>query len=122
LIRNRGLLDLEIKKITVSEPDTFQVTPTQRTIAPGGVDLIEITCTPPDALSFDVKAHLSIATNDPDPYQNPFKLFLLGNSSGSQINVGEPLTDAFGFLDPSGGAQLEALEGNVVILAYFALF
>ena len=42
--------------------------------------------------------------------------------SSGLVDVGDKLTDAWAFLDPSGAGQLSGLEGKVIVLAYFALF
>jgi len=122
LVRNRGLTTLEVTSIEVSDPDLFSVSPASLTVAPGGVDLLEITFNAPAQTAFNIKATLTMATNDPDPGQNPFKLHLVGNASETQLNVGDTLGPEFGFLDPTGGGQLDNLKGNVIVLAYFALF
>ncbi len=118
LVRNRGQLDLEVNDIQV-EPDVFSVEPTTLTVPPGGVDLFEVTYTGPGT---PVQGMATLLTNDPDPYHDPFTMLLLAGKSGGKIGVGDPLTASFSFLDPSGANQLDALKGNVVILAYFALF
>ena len=81
-----------------------------------------MTFTPPDSATFNINGSITMITNDPDPGQNPFQMHVVGNSTNTQINVGDAITPQFGFLDPSGAGQVGALDGNVVVLAYFALF
>ena len=40
----------------------------------------------------------------------------------ADIGDGDRLDESFAFLDPTGANQLAGLEGQVVVLAYFALF
>ena len=122
LVRNRGHIDLVISSIEAQPADKFSVEPTQMTVAPGGVGLFEVTFTPPTSSSFNVTGTVKLKSNDPDPGQNPFQMKLTAGASGSQINVGEPIGQDFAFLDPTGANQLSNVKGNVVVLAYFALF
>ena len=121
LVRNRGTLDLQVTKISVTKPEIFSVNTETLTVPPGGVDVFEVHYDP-SVTSAQVNATLVIETNDPDPGQSPFKMHLLANGSTSYLDVGDPLSSKFGFLDPSGAGQVSGLEGKVVVLAYFALF
>ena len=61
---------------------------------------------------------LTMATNDPDDYHADYQVPLAAIST-DQLDVGDSLTSDFDFLDPGG---VSGLEGQVVVLAYFALF
>ncbi len=121
VVRNRGQLPLEITGMNISNKQ-FSVTPKQLSIAPGDAAVFEVTFYPPAKDSFDLKATLSIFSNDPDPGQNPFKMYLVGNKNKADLNVGDKIGNEFGFLDPTGGGQVSNLKGHVIVLAYFALF
>ncbi|MBX2797628.1 MAG: hypothetical protein KTR31_08170 [Myxococcales bacterium] len=60
-------------------------------------------------------------TNDPDDSEDPLVVGISAIDS-DRIDVGEPLTEDFGFLDPTGSGDLDNLRGTVTVLAYFALF
>ena len=64
---------------------------------------------------------LELSTNDPDPAHADLQILLI-TEDGARLDVGDALTEEFGFLDPNGAGQLSSLEGKVVVLAYFALF
>jgi hypothetical protein len=120
VVRNRGQLDLDITQIQAEDPDLFTVEPTYMLIPPGGADVMEVLYTPPAEPLASVQSRLIFHTNDPDSNQNPFEMFLITGDS-TRLNVGDVLTPPFGFLD-EGGGDVNALGGNVIVLAYFALF
>lgn len=118
-VRNRGYLDLDVSAIEVSETDPFFVSPAFGRIPAGGGLALEVGFEPE---GIDVNlGTLRFDSNDPDDQQSPLWLPLHAAQS-SGINVGDPIGSEFGFLDPSGNGQVEGLHGNVVVLAYFALF
>lgn len=119
IVRNRGYSDLDIDAIAVSELDPFVVSPNHGRIPAGGGLALEVGFEPE---GIDVNlGTLTLESNDPDEQQSPFRLPLVAQQ-GNGIDVGDPLTEEFGFLDPSGNGEVEGLHGNVVVLAYFALF
>ncbi len=85
-------------------------------VEPGGGAVAELTFTPPSTEGF---ARLVLTTNDPD---EPEASLLVVAANSTRIDVGDRLDETFAFLDPSGANQIAGLEGNVVVLAYFALF
>lgn len=116
IIRNLGPTTLEINDVTTTDPERFSVDSTTFSLPPGGAGVIEV--------YFDGSgpgsASLLISSNDLDePSAN---IQLVAEDSSSRIGVGDKLTEAFAFLDPSGAGQLSGLECNVTLLAYFALF
>jgi hypothetical protein len=121
IIRNRGLRDLLVTGIATDEPERFVVDATlPMTIPPGGADSFEVTFRPPEGGGQSVSARVSLSTNDPDPSQSPLDLFLIAGDT-SLLNVGDSIDYAdFQFLSTLTGG--EPLEGNVLVLAYFALF
>ncbi len=116
IVRNIGLTALEVNDINTSDPDRFTVDATTLSLAPGEAGVVE--------LYFDGSgpgsAELIISSNDPD--EATASILLVAEDSSSRIGVGDKLTEPFAFLDPSGAGQLEGLECNVTLLAYFALF
>lgn len=125
IVKNRGQLDLEVSDIRITNaptPSPFSVSPTTLSIPPGGADVFELLYRPSgDGAAPDATARLVMSTNDPDASQNPLQLFVIAEES-SRLNVGDAIDEDFAFLDPSGAGQLTGLHGNVVVLAYFALF
>jgi len=120
LVRNRGLLPLSVSSITALPANAYAVDPTSLEVEPGGVALLEVSAVPDGPV---VDGNLSLSTNDPDSGQSPFEMHLInGGGDFNTLAVGDSITDAFGFLDPSGAGQVSALSGHVVVLAYFALF
>lgn len=82
----------------------------------------------PVRVRFDPPAHdpwtdprLRIHTNDPGRFETPLEITLSARDT-DLIDVGDPVPDAFGFLDPRGGGDVDSLRGRVTVLAYFALF
>ena len=67
------------------------------------------------------RARLSISTNDPDAGHNPLELHLIADNTPWGLEVGDSIegVSEFAALLPGG---VEALRGNVTVLAYFALF
>jgi hypothetical protein len=63
---------------------------------------------------------LVLTSNDVDGTQNPWSLPIYALSEGGHLGVGEKLTAEFGFLSETGITQ--DLEGQVLVLSYFALF
>ncbi len=122
LVHNRGLVDLEISKIQPADPAQFSVKPDKLVVKPGKAGVVEVTFNGGGAGDFNINSSLWMYTNDPDSGQSPFKLMLIVSKQAGSLNVGDPLPKSFGFLDPKGAGQLSGLKGNVVILAYFALF
>lgn len=119
IIRNRGQLDLVIDDITFDPilDGILDVGPTTLRIPPDGAGVVEVTFVP-QAAGTRLNTVIEIHNNDPDSVQNPFQLHVhAGDTTG--LDVGDSITQDFAFLDPGG---LQGLEGNVVVLAYFALF
>lgn len=116
VVRNRGDLPLEVARIEVTDP-AYTASPTDLNVAPGAGDFFEVSVSPPVP---DGRV-LGFYTNDPDAFDATFRAGLVSTTT-DRIDVGEPLTDAFGFLDPNGGMDLSGLDGQVVVLSYFALF
>ena len=122
IVRNRGVLDLEITGVRVDDPDRFSVDRTTLSIAPGGAGVIEVTHTPPPGGGGgSIESRIVLDTNDPDAGQNPYQLFLIAGNS-TLLEVGDTVGAEFAIFDPTGSGQLENLRGRVVILGYFALF
>lgn len=122
-LRNRGPLPLTVD-LAADDP-SFEPDPAELTLDPGELAIVEVHYTPP-APESSPKA-MVLSTNDPDPEQASLPVPLYAADTGS-LDVGDPLTDAFGFLDPTCSpncgteGDLANLEGKVVVLAYFALF
>jgi len=115
VVRNRGHLPLHVSSIKVNEP-AYSVSTTALDIAPRAADSFEVLYQPPAALN-----HAELTLLSDDPSKPAMTLGLVASNSGL-IDVGDPLTDKFGFLDPNNSGNVEGLKGNVVVLAYFALF
>jgi len=116
-VTNRGPLNLLLGGIRS----------TDRGLAVDGADLrlfpgesvdIEVSYQPPVAA---FSPEIRLFTNDPDEDADPVTVpvSIIG---GDKLDVGDKLTDDFGFLDPTGNGELSGLEGQVTVLAYFALF
>ena len=124
LVRNRGLLPLDIYNISATPSSQFDATPKSLSVVPGGVEFFEVhfdaSGLGPD---FNLNGTLTLDTNDPDSGQSPFKMHITASTGQfGGLTVGDALNSKFSFLDPTGGNQLANLKGKVVILAYFALF
>lgn len=117
-VRNRGMLDLDIDEIGLGVDGPF--TPDTRwvRVPPLRSAAFEVSYEPS---GFNAFATLALHSNDPDPQQSPHQVPLSAIDT-DQIDVGDPLTEDFGFLDPRGTGSVEGLRGKVVVLAYFALF
>ncbi len=113
VVRNVGHRPLDLS-LEVSEA-ALEVSPSSLEVAPGGSGVAELVYTPPGG----GLATLSLKSNDPD---EPESRLLVSTAGSDRLAVGDRLTDDFAFLDPSGANQLQALEGQVIVLAYFALF
>jgi hypothetical protein len=116
-LRNRGPLDLLITELGVSVPGV-SVDASGFTLHPGESRFLELTYAPqPDAGT----GHLLITSNDPDVFDMHYEVPMTASST-DRLDVGDELGEAFAFLDPTGGGNLDNLRGKVVVLAYFALF
>ncbi len=124
VVRNRGAVDLHIVKVSVDPPGLFDVEDVAGTVVPPGKGIaFEVTFQPPPGgLHGPAQATLRIESDDPDADQNPYELPLVAASLANLLDVGDPLSPEFGFLDPTGAGKVENLQGHVVVLAYFALF
>lgn len=115
-VTNRGPLWLNVPQIALTEG--FSVDTEGFELAPGETFRFDLAYAPPAG---NGQLWMDLFTNDPDPNDNPRRVRLSAGESG-QLAVGDSITEAFAFLDPSGNNDLAALEGQVVVLAYFALF
>ena len=113
VVRNVGQRALEVA-LSVDDA-ALTIAPATLTVPAGGAAVAELTYTPPGA----GYARLRIESNDPD---EPTAELLVDVTASDRIGVGDRLDDSFAFLDPTGANQLAGLEGQVVVLAYFALF
>lgn len=118
VVRNRGMLDLDIEEIGLGADGPFVPDTPWVRIPPQRAAAFEVAYEPNGLNAFGT---LALHSNDPDPQQSPHQVPLSAIDT-DQIDVGDPLTDAFGFLDPAGVGSVEGLRGKVVVLAYFALF
>jgi len=118
LVRNRGRMPLVVNSTSINH-DAFTIDTGPFAIGAGGAHVFELGYTPPGPQG--QLSVLAMSTNDPDQEHANFQLPVLTRDSPA-VNVGDKITDAWAFLDPSGGGQLSALEGKVTVLAYFALF
>ena len=121
VIENRGKRPLVVNSISVEPPQSFATNAeTPFTVEPGDKAAFEVIFNPPAPVSGE--GVLLIESDDPDAAHE------LGGGSRTRIlvrqtaglDVGDMLTEDFGFLDVSGDVQ--ALEGQVLVLSYFALF
>jgi hypothetical protein len=118
-VHNRGALDLVVDWIGVSAP-SFAVSETALVVQSGQSASFELSYAPPPPDS-SVQS-LSLQSNDPDGLQSPLQVPLHAVDSGG-IDVGDSiLIPEFAFLDPTGQDDVGNLQGNVLVLAYFALF
>ncbi len=117
-VSNRGPLNLLVGGVSVDDA-AWQVSLPDDRLRPGESMVLDLTFTPPASAD---ASELAIPSNDPDLIQNPLIVPLSTQSHSDLLDVGDKLTDAFGFLDPTGQGDLSNLEGQVTVLAYFALF
>lgn len=117
-LRNRGPLNLLLGGIETTD-SAFSVDVPSLRLAPGEQIQVELSYSP---ISGGAQGSLLIHSNDPDETQNPLSFPLVATSQDSRIDVGEPLNESFGFLDPTGADDLSNLDGTIQVLAYFALF
>ena len=122
IIRNRGLIDLDITHIDIQNPQGFEMDKTELLVPPGGAGVVEIVYTPPPDPTFKVNTQISLFSDDPDPGQSPYRLHVVAGKSATKLDVGDTLNNSFGFLDPDGFDDVQGLKGHVTVLAYFALF
>ena len=115
--RNRGALPLNISEASILD-ERFAVDLPPTTLEPGEAHAFEIAFTAGAALG---AAQLQIVSDDPDDDQSPHVIPITAAES-NRLDIGDPIGADFGFLDLEGTGQVENLEGNVVVLAYFALF
>ena len=116
VMRNRGALPLSIIDVAVSG-EGFSVDAEPVTLEPGAATAFEVTHDaggPPTAV-------LEILSNDPDEHQIPHVVPLDATES-DRLDVGDAIGPDFSFLDLEGNGDVENLRGQVVVLAYFALF
>ena len=114
VVRNRGPVPLYIDEIILTDR-SLSVDKSSLTLAPGQAGSFELTFTPPAARGESI---MTLVSNDPD-FGGELGVGAITRES-DRIDIGETLGPEFGFLDPSG--EVSALEGKVVVLAYFALF
>ncbi|MCP4869226.1 MAG: hypothetical protein GY898_10965 [Proteobacteria bacterium] len=112
-LRNRGPLDLVVSSMGVSD-DAFTLSDTGLVVPAYDERSVDVTYAPPPPSGS--AQTLRIISNDVDATDNPLQIPLHAIDSAG-LDVGDSIDyEAFEFL---GG---EALEGKVVVLAYFALF
>ena len=116
IVRNRGLVELAVS-VEVSNSEQYSVNTSSLRILPGGVDSFELTYHPRFGPS--QRELLTLRSNDPDhaAIEVPLRI-----GDGSVIRVGDTLDERLGFLDPTGAGQVGALDGHVVLLAYFGVW
>ena len=124
LVSNLGALDLKISGMTSSEKafsagSTFLKGPV--TIKPGSDEVLEVAYTPPAQYAAGL---VRLKTNDPDMWDADREVWLDLQAPGvGGLKVGDKLNEKlFAMLDPKGGGKLDALQGKVTLLAYFALY
>jgi hypothetical protein len=115
LVENVGQRPLKLCGVSVDQ-GSFAVDFHPMTLDPGASGAFELSYEPPAPNEL---SYVTLVTNDPDPGQAELRL-LLEPGSDDKLNVGDRLDENFAFLDPGG--DLAALEGKVIVLAYFALF
>ncbi len=116
-LRNRGPLSARLGAATVDHPSlTAEV---ERARVPTGERALTIVRFTPPGPKEGV-ATLSVVGNDPSPFERPLQIPISARS-GPELDVGDSLTEAFAFLDPTGADDLANLEGRVTVLAYFVL-
>jgi len=121
LVENFGSEPLEVSNIQSDNP-LFQVDVSAETmvINPGGIDYLEIVFEPVD--DSEVKAHLTMTTNDPDESLVDIPLsanVISGKQLGGPFDGDEPMI----YLEVDTGKDVTVMSehaGKVVLLAYFA--
>lgn len=116
---NRGALDLELSDPGMDDESWFSVTLDSALVAPAQTGGLTVTYTPDESVGSEYR--LQLETNDPDADQADLDLPVYV-ASGSGLQAGDTIDEAFSFLDPTGEDDLDNVLGNVVVLAYFALF
>lgn len=119
LVRNRGYLDLDVTQIELPPDAPFYVDQGSLRVTARSANVLEVGYQL-GAGSLDL-ADLDLHSNDPDATQTPMRATLTASFS-DLIDVGDRLPETFGFLDVGGVGDVNALEGKVIVLAYFALF
>lgn len=117
---NRGWLPLEVS-VVPSNPSAWVASPDAFTLEPGDDALVTIDFLASSAGTF--ADSLTLVSNDPD--EPSVGIAALGNPDSGKLEVGDPLTPAFDFLDvdsPDGEQDVSKLKGNILVLAYFATF
>ncbi len=120
VVRNLGFIDLDIDLIESSDPDRFETDTSWLRVPPLSGRAFEVAYEPP-AIGAGDPALMSLSSNEPDERQEPLNLPLIAREGGG-IDVGDSLDERWAFLDPAQSPDLSGLSGNVIVLAYFALF
>ncbi len=113
VVRNVGHLPLSVG--LELDDAALKIEPETLTVEPGEGAVAELTYTPPG----NGYSRLVLMTDDPD---EATARVVVDTSDSARIGDGDRLDESFAFLDPTGANQLAGLEGQVVVLAYFALF
>ncbi len=113
---NRGQVTLSVE-LEVRDQPRFTIDTESLIIPPGQAAVVEVTFEANGPPAND--GVLVARTNDPD--QPEFEIDLRVGAA-NLVQVGDTLDQRFGFLDPSGANQVEALDGHVVFLAYFGVW
>ncbi|MBX2801794.1 MAG: hypothetical protein KTR31_29210 [Myxococcales bacterium] len=116
-LRNRGPLNALIHEL-VSNDEALSLSSDRTRVLPGGAATVQVSFAPP-LDDEQLSPAVGIVTNDPDRREDPL-IVPVSVRDTEGIDVGDRLPDDFAFLDPGG--DLENLEGQVMMLAYFALF
>ena len=117
-VENRGPMNLVVYETYTNNP-SFEVEGAKFVVEPGQEHTFNLDYEPhPDGGTL---GHLQLVTNDPDPVQNPLGVPFIAAGS-ALLDEGDKLDDTFAFLDPTGANDLSNVEGNVIVLAYFALY
>jgi len=118
VVRNRGALPLDVSEVTSSD-ERFVVQFEPATLDPGQALAFEVGFTA--GAEGQTAARINIVSNDPDDDQSPH-IVPVDASESTRLDVGDPIGSNFDFLDLEGSGEVKNLEGNVIVLAYFALF
>jgi len=121
LIRNFGAKDLEVTDVSCDNPlFTIDVKTPVLTVESGDIDYLEVTFQPTD--DSEVKANLTLNTNDPDEGTISIPLsanVITGKQVGGPFDGEEPLI----YQEVNTGKDVTVIgehAGKVVLLAYFA--